>query len=68
VINELVQQWLWKAELTAVGFYCQQAAEKFLRTFLVEHQIESPKTHVINELLALIAPHTAAAGRILGDR
>ena len=65
VMCELVQQWTAKAEtdfglaehlvsegkyLDAIGFHAQQAAEKFLKAFLVEHQIEFPKTHNIGEL------------------
>ena len=70
VISELVQQWIDKAEkdfglaefllaearyLDAVGFHAQQAAEKYIKAFLTEHQIEFPKTHRIEELLALVA-------------
>lgn len=69
VMRELVQQWLSKAEddlgaaelllsegryLNLAGFHAQQAAEKFLKAFLVEHQIEFPKTHNIAELLDLV--------------
>ncbi len=80
VISELVQQWLTKAErdfgaaeellsdgryLDAVGFHSQQAAEKSLKAFLVEHQIEFPKTHKIAELLDLIAPvHSVLAASL----
>jgi len=68
---ELVEKWLEKAEedfglaehllaektpyLEAVGFHCQQAAEKYLKAFLVFHQIPFPKTHDLDELLELIA-------------
>lgn len=64
-----VQQWIEKAEsdfgaaehlfsqdtpyLDAIGFHAQQAAEKYLKAFLVDHQIEFPKTHSIAELLDL---------------
>ena len=66
-LRGLVLQWLDKAaadfdaaeQLCAQGdrfrkivaFHCQQAAEKYLRAFLVRHQIEFPKTHDIAKLL-----------------
>ena len=66
-LRALVRQWLDKAsaEFSAaehlsgqsqqfgaiVAFHCQQAAEKFLKGFLVRHQIEFPKTHDIARLL-----------------
>ena len=75
---DFVQQWLSKAQkdlqaasvlLTAdlddyenVGFHAQQAAEKFIKAFLVRHQIEFPKTHdiaVLRELLAQVDQRTA---------
>ena len=70
IVREFVQQWLTQAEndfgaaqlmlsegkyLSLVGFHSQQAAEKFLKAFLVEHQIEFPKTHEIRDLLSLVA-------------
>jgi HEPN domain-containing protein len=67
VKRELVRQWLAKAEqdfglaehlvaesspyLLAVGFHAQQAAEKFVKAFLVHHQCAFPKTHDIDQLL-----------------
>ncbi len=39
----------------AAAFHAQQAAEKFLKAFLVRHQIAFPKTHKIQELLGLAA-------------
>jgi len=75
---DFVQQWLSKAQkdlqaasvlLAAdlddyenVGFHAQQAAEKFIKAFLVRHQIEFPKTHdiaVLRELLAQVDQRTA---------
>lgn len=66
-IKDLVNRWIKKAEydlLTAerqfpfedpitqtVCFHCQQAAEKYLKAFLVHHQIYFTKTHKIMELL-----------------
>jgi HEPN domain-containing protein len=64
--NDLVKQWLDLAEsdlglskhlldegiyLEDACFHCQQAAEKYLKAFLVRHQIEFPKTHNLGELL-----------------
>jgi HEPN domain-containing protein len=67
VKRQFVRQWLVKAEedfglsehlvaegssyLLAVGFHAQQAAEKYLKAFLVHHQCAFPKTHDIGELL-----------------
>ncbi len=69
VIRNFVQQWLNKAEgdLAAAeillasevhdyfpcAFHCQQAAEKFLKAYLVRHQIEFRKTHDLDQLLRL---------------
>ena len=69
LIEHLVNQWIKIAErdlLTAkqgletnevvtdtVCFHCQQAAEKYLKAFLVRKQIEFSKTHNIMFLLNL---------------
>jgi HEPN domain-containing protein len=71
VIWDFVQGWLKKAEgdlrasevmmaadledWFAAAFHAQQAAEKFLKAFLVRHQIPFPKTHDISQLLDLAA-------------
>lgn len=71
VIWDFVQDWLRKAEgdlraaehlLTleqtdyfTAAFHAQQAAEKFLKAFLVRHQVPFPKTHDIQRLLELAA-------------
>lgn len=71
VKQELIQQWLDKAEqdlqaaivllsedeplLGIIGFHAQQAAEKFLKALLVHQQIEFPKHHNLGELLDLVA-------------
>lgn len=71
VIWDFVQGWLRKAEgdlhvseimvgmnledWFAAAFHGQQAAEKYLKAFLVRHQIPFPKTHVIQQLLKLAA-------------
>ena len=71
VKRDLVQQWVTKADrdfrvaehlvsqdspyLDAVAFHSQQAAEKYLKAFLVEQQVEFPKTHDLAEILDVIA-------------
>jgi HEPN domain-containing protein len=71
IIDQLVEQWIKIAErdlLTAkqgleanevitdtACFHCQQAAEKYLKAFLVKNQIEFSKTHNIMSLLNLCA-------------
>jgi hypothetical protein len=40
-------------EITA--FPCQQAAEKYLKAFLVRHQVEFPNTHDIARLIDRVA-------------
>jgi HEPN domain-containing protein len=68
---DFVQQWLNRAhkDLVAgevllkggfedyenVGFHAQQAAEKYIKVFLVRHQIEFRKTHNIALLRQLVA-------------
>lgn len=69
VIWDFVQEWMHKAESDlraaehllnleqedyfTAAFHAQQAAEKFLKAFLVRHQILFGKTHDIRELLDL---------------
>ena len=71
VRRELYEKWLRRAEedlavadqlvldgvpyFGSIGFHAQQAAEKFLKAFLVWHQIEFPKTHDLSKLLELAA-------------
>ncbi len=66
---EFTIQWVEKAEIdlntaeylcrsgaryvSAAAFHAQQAAEKYLKAFLVWHQIEFKKTHDIAALLSL---------------
>lgn len=40
---------------TAICFHCQQATEKYFKTFLTWQQTEFPKTHDLGLLLVLIA-------------
>jgi HEPN domain-containing protein len=37
-----------------VGFHCQQAVEKYLKALLTRHQVDFPKTHDIQQLVALV--------------
>jgi HEPN domain-containing protein len=71
VTRKLVNEWLQKADpdlrlaefllaenapfWDAIAFHCQQAAEKYLKAFLVSRQMEFPKTHNIRELLGFVA-------------
>ena len=71
-MRDLVEQWIAKADVDyraaerlvadsepireAIAFHCQQAAEKYLKAFLVRHQVEFPKTHSLERLLDLVAP------------
>jgi HEPN domain-containing protein len=70
VRREFVRDWLDKAEQdlracrhlligaddlgASAAFHAQQATEKYLKGFLVWHQMEFPKTHDIARLLELI--------------
>jgi HEPN domain-containing protein len=72
VVWDFVQQWLKTAEadLKAAkilldaqvddyfpcAFHAQQASEKFLKTYLVRHQVAFRKTHDLDELLNLTDP------------
>ena len=71
VRRELVSQWVHKADQDIRAaesllsddaplpypscFHSQQAAEKYLKALLTWRQVEFPKTHVIGELLDLLA-------------
>jgi HEPN domain-containing protein len=70
-VRELASAWLAKARVDllvcdsltgqeadlweAVTFHCQQVAEKALKSVLVWHQVEFPKTHDLRRLLDLLA-------------
>lgn len=74
--HELVAQWLERAEedlavarhllaqdlpyYAAIGFHAEQAAEKFIKAFLVARQVDFPKTHDLGLLLDLVATVDAA--------
>ncbi|HBI44473.1 MAG TPA: DNA-binding protein [Planctomycetales bacterium] len=38
-------------------FHCQQSAEKYLKALLEEFGLAVPRTHVLKDVLALLAPH-----------
>jgi HEPN domain-containing protein len=71
-LRTLTGRWIAKAEidyrtarqlaegaevlLEPIAFHCQQAAEKYLKAFLVSRGVEFPKTHDIRQLLYLVEP------------
>ena len=83
VKEEFTREWIRKAEsdfktaahLLKSGpdlaegtvFHSQQAAEKYLKAFLVWHQIEFQKTHDIEALLRLAGKVDDKIPEILGD-
>ena len=50
-----------------IAFHCQQAAEKYLKAYLVRHQIEFPKTHDLAKLLDRVATMNAHLAQSLKD-
>jgi len=66
--RDYIKQWILKAEEdllvisrltdgqiiapTAICFHCQQAAEKYLKAFLIFHEVEIRRTHNIEFLLS----------------
>jgi len=68
-INQKTKEWFAKGDsdlrnaeivimaedpsVDTICFHCQQAAEKYLKGFLVQHSISFPKTHDLDYLLAL---------------
>ena len=80
---EFTREWLQKAEgdfktaghlfqsgtdfLDGATFHSQQAAEKYLKAFLVWHQIEFPKTHDLDALLKLAGKADDKIPEILRD-
>lgn len=45
-----------KIPADSICFHCQQAAEKYLKAVLQEHEIRFGKTHDLEELLGLCVP------------
>lgn len=80
---EFTREWVQKAEsdfkaaglllkagddyLFRVAFHAQQAAEKYLKAFLVWHQIEFPKTHDIGKLITLATDVVPGLADISGE-
>ncbi len=80
---EFTREWVRKAEIDfktadhlfqsgpdfaeGAAFHSQQAAEKYLKAFLVWHQIEFPKTHDIEALLKLAGRTDDKIPEILGE-
>lgn len=72
-MRKLTKEWVAKAEgdfvvanelrrvqppvYDARCFHCQQAAEKYLKAILVELGAVVPRTHNLDDLLALLLPH-----------
>jgi HEPN domain-containing protein len=46
-----------KPTANAIGFHCQQCAEKYLKARLEEAGLPVPKVHNLSALLALLLPH-----------
>ena len=83
IIRYLAGKWVEKAEkdlltaerelsfpdpiIEAVCFHCQQAAEKYLKAFLVFHQVFFGKTHRIVDLVELCAGIDPSFGDQLAD-
>lgn len=83
VIWDFVQGWLKKADgdlraaeimmrsdledWFAAAFHAQQSAEKFLKAFLVRHQIPFPKTHDISQLLDIVAKADRSLKKVLAS-
>ena len=75
-MRRLTGRWVRKAEDDLIGarelaqsrpplhelicFHCQQSAEKYLKAVLEERGIAIPKTHNLDDLGNLLAPHHAA--------
>ena len=81
--SEFVKEWMDKAEedfslaehlaaekasyYAAIGFHAQQAAEKYLKAFLVDRQIEFPETHDLAELLDRVSAVNASLAESLNE-
>jgi HEPN domain-containing protein len=46
-----------------VCFFCQQSAEKYMKALHVEIGVAVPRTHVLNDLLALLIGHFPSLAR-----
>lgn len=52
-------------EPEVVCFHSQQAAEKYLKSYLASHGVEPPYTHDLTALLSLCIRHDASMGSVL---
>lgn len=82
-LRSLVAQWTAKAEQDfaaalrlleeperfrdVIAFLSQQAVEKYLKAFLIQHRVEFPKTHDLSRLLSLVATVAPAMADSLWD-
>jgi HEPN domain-containing protein len=51
----------------AVCFHSQQCAEKYLKAFLQEHDVDIPKTHKLLDLLRLCKENDPALEMLISD-
>lgn len=80
--DKLLAQWIEKAEedyllaqhlledssfINAIAFHSQQAAEKYIKAYLVREQIEFPKTHDIGMLLNIVSKHNPSLAESLNS-
>ncbi len=81
-LRRLIAGWIGKADLDfatvvrlepegkfrdIVAFHAQQAAEKYLKALLTRHQIEFPKTHLMQQLLVLLSPAEPQLAELLRE-
>jgi len=52
-LAEFASNKMWPVPYAIICFHCQQAVEKYLKRFLVIHDIDPPKIHDLEELLKL---------------
>jgi HEPN domain-containing protein len=80
--SDVAQRWLKRAQsdfdaaevladnstaLEGACFHCQQAAEKALKGWLIQHDVEPPKTHYVEELIDLCAKTETGFSQFRGD-
>lgn len=80
--DKLLHQWIEKAEedylvaqhlledssfVNAIAFHSQQAAEKYIKAYLVHAQIEFPKTHDIGMLLNIASKYNPRLVELLNN-
>ena len=62
-LAEYASRNMWPVPVEQICFHCQQTAEKYLKWFLVLHDIDPPKIHDLEELEKIcetIAPQFSA--------